>query len=289
MSDKVQYYPYEDYSEGVEKLPDEYDEGNYNDDGGAKKGPDKSVKTLIGVLVAVLLVFVILLGVFVAMKKKNANKPANSGNVATPGDAVVTTLEAVTTEADLYPVGDYIVSAEGSLRLREDHSTEAKHIMSVPSGTKLTISEVFIDENAANPEEKFWGKTDYKGWTAWVSMTYLSKAAGEGTVELTTAEGASGIAPTTLPGETTTKCATSTGAKYETGKYVVTADEFVRIREDHDVNSEAIDQIDRDEEITILEVYHDEDAEDSTLEYWGKVSYQGTVGWVAMHYTEPVA
>ena len=52
--------------------------------------------------------------------------------------------------------------------------------MSVPSGTKLTISEVFIDENAAAPEEKYWGKTDYKGWTAWVSMTYLSKAAGEG-------------------------------------------------------------------------------------------------------------
>ena len=287
MDEKVKYYPYEDSSDNGERTSEGYDEGGY-DDGGARRGPDKSVKTLIGVLVAVLLVLVILLGVFVAMRKKNANKPANSGNVATASDAVSTTVpEPVTTEAELYPVGDYIVSAEGSLRLREDHSTDAKHIMSVPSGTKLTITEVFIDENAATPEEKFWGKTDYKGWTAWVAMNYLSKAAGTGT-EATTAEGESGMAgATTLPGETTTKSAS--GAKYEVGKYVVTADEFLRVREDHDVESEAVSQIDAGEEITILEIYHDEDAEDSTLEYWGKVSYDGYIGWVAMHYTEPAA
>ena len=286
MDDKVKYYPYDDYSEGGDKPAEGYDNGGY-DDGGAKKGSEKSVKTLIGILVAVLLVLVILLGVFVAMKKKNANKPANSDNIATVTDAVSTTEEPVTTEAELYPVGDYIVSAEGSLRLREDHSTEAKHIMSVPSGTKLTISEVFIDDKAATPEEKFWGKTDYKGWTAWVAMSYLTKAAGAAT-EVTTAEGESGVAgATTLPGETTTRSAS--GVKYEVGKYVVTADEFVRVREDHDVESEAISQIDRDEEITILEVYHDEDAEDPTLEYWGKVSYDGYIGWVAMHYTEPAA
>lgn len=281
---KVKYYPYEDYSEGVDKMPEDYNDGGY-DDGGAKKGPDKSVKTLIGVLVAVLLVFVILLGVFVAMKKKGKTQPANSDNIATATDAVLTTAETVTTEADLYPVGEYVVSAEGSLRLREDHSTDAKHIMSVPSGTKLTITEVFIDDNAATQEEKFWGKTDYKGWTAWVAMAYLTKAAGG--AEVTTLEGESGVAGVTLPGETTTKSAS--GAKYEAGKYLVTADEFLRVREDHDVDSEALTQIDAGEEITILEVYHDTDVDDSTLEYWGKVSYDGYVGWVAMHYTEPVA
>ncbi len=281
---KVKYYPYEDYSEGVDKLPEDFEDGGYDDDGGAKKGPDKSVKTLIGIIVAVLLVLVILLGVFAAMKKKGKNLPANSGSVATDSDAVPTTLETVTTEADLYPAGDYVVSAEGSLRLREDHSTEAKHIMSVPSGTKLTITEVFIDENAATQEEKFWGKTDYKGWTAWVAMAYLSRAAGS--AEPGAQEGESGVAGVTLPGETTTKSAS--GAKFETGKYVVTADEFLRVREDHDVDSEALTQIDAGEEITILEVYHDTDVDDDTLEYWGKVSYDGYVGWVAMHYTEPV-
>ena len=64
-------------------------------------------------------------------------------------------------------------------------------------------------------------------------------------------------------------------AKYEAGKYLVTADEFLRVREDHDVDSEALTQIDAGEEITILEVYHDTDVDDSTLEYWGKVSYDG--------------
>ena len=281
---KVKYYPYDESSEGDEKSQEGYSD---NRNGGAGKGSDRSVKTLIGILIAVLLVLVILLGVFVALKKKDKNQPANSGNIATASDVVTTTEVAVTTEADLYPVGDYIVSAEGSLRLREDHSTEAKHIMSVPSGTKLTITEIYIDDNAATPEEKFWGKTDYKGWAAWVAMSYLSKAAESGT-EVTTLEGESGAAVvTTLPGETTTKSASS--AKYEVGKYVVTADEFLRVREDHDVDSEAFTQIDHGEEITVLEIYHDEETDDPTLEYWGKISYEGEIGWVAMHYTEPAA
>ncbi|MBQ6065780.1 MAG: SH3 domain-containing protein [Clostridia bacterium] len=281
--DKVKYYPYDEYSEGADQAP-EYQNDRY-DNGGSRKGSDKSIKTLIGILVAVLLVFVILLGVFVAMKKKNANKPANTDVIATPTDAVTTT-EAVTTEDQLYPVGEYVVSAEGSLRLREDHSTDAKHIMSVPSGTKLTITEVYIDNNAATNEEKFWGKTDYKGWTAWVAMAYLTKSAGS--AEVTTLEGESGVTVpgTTGVGETTTKSAAGT---YATGKYIVTADEFLRIREDHDVDSEAISQIDAGEEITILEIYHDTETDDSTLEYWGKVSYDGYVGWVAMHYTKPAA
>ena len=284
MDDKVKYYPYEDYPEEGEKPSENSDNGDYN--GGGKKG-EKSVKTLIGILVAVLLVLVILLGIAAAVKK-NKNKTANGDNVATGSDAVTGISETVTTEAELYPTGDYIVSAEGSLRLREDHSIDAKHIMSVPSGTKLTISEVFIDTNAATPEEKFWGKTEYKGWTAWVAMNYLSKAAGAD-AEATTLEGESGMAgATTLPGETTTK--SGTGGKYEVGKYVVTAETgFVRIREDHDVESEALSEIETDEEITILEVYHDEDADDDTLEYWGKVSYDGYTGWVALYYTKPAA
>ena len=281
--DKVKYYPYDEYSEGADQAS-EHQNDRY-DNSSSRKGNDKSIKTLIGILVAVLLVFVILLGVVVAMKKKNANKPANTDVIATATDAVTTT-EAVTTEDQLYPVGEYVVSAEGSLRLREDHSTDAKHIMSVPSGTKLTITEVYIDDKAATNEEKFWGKTDYKGWTAWVAMAYLTKSAGS--AEVTTLEGESGVTVpgTTGVGETTTKSAAGT---YATGKYVVTADEFLRIREDHDVDSEAIRQIDAGEEITILEIYHDTETDDSTLEYWGKVSYDGYVGWVAMHYTEPAA
>ena len=280
--DKVKYYPYDEYSEGSGRSS-EHHEDRY-DDGRPKKGSDRSVKTLIGILIAVLLVFVILLGVFAAMREKGKT-PANSNLTATVTDAD-TVSEVPTTEDELYPVGEYVVSAEGSLRLREDHSTDSKHIMSVPSGTKLTITEVYIDKDAATNEEKFWGQTVYKGWTAWVAMAYLTRSTSAG--ETTTLEGESEltVSGVTGVGETTTSSSSKT---YATGKYVVTADEFLRIREDHDVSSEAISQINAGEKITILEVYHDADADDATLEYWGKVSYDGYVGWVAMHYTEPTS
>lgn len=69
--------------------------------------------------------------------------------------------------------------ADGALRLREDHFPEAKHIMSVPGGTKLAISEIYCDSSSAAPETKYWGKTDYKGMTLWVAMYYLTKVSGE--------------------------------------------------------------------------------------------------------------
>ena len=80
----------------------------------------------------------------------------------------------ITTDETPYSPGDYIVTAEGSLRLRESHSTASQHIMSVPSGTVLTITEIYTDFNATTSEEKYWGKTYYKGWTAWVALKYLS-------------------------------------------------------------------------------------------------------------------
>ena len=291
---KVKYYPYEEYPDDAGQYPQEENDGYYQDDGGSQKGSDKSIKTLIGILVAVLLVFVILLGVFVAMKKKDKDgNPAGSNATATDAIAGTTAYvpEQVTTEEQRYQPGEYVVTAQGNVRLREDHSIDSKHIMSVPSGTKLTITEVYIDAAAADDEQKFWGKTDYKGWTAWVALAFLSKSDGAGTAtpEATTAEGASDTAATTAAAdETTTKKDDAAGA-YSTGKYVVTSDVgFVRLREGHSVDTDGLAEIPTDEEITVLEVYHDEDADDESLEYWGKVSYDGEVGWVALYYTAPV-
>lgn len=282
---KVKYYPYEEYSESVDQFPQE-NNGYYQDDGGSKKSSDKSVKTLIGILVAVLLVFVILLGIFVALKKKGKDGAGTASTNATVTDAAVTNaVEQVTTEEERYQPGEYTVIADGNVRLREDHSVDSKHIMSVPTGTKLTISEVYIDSAATEEDQKFWGKTEYKGWTAWVALAYLSRS--DGTAEATTAAGGVGVAITTADGETTT--GDSSTGRYSTGKYVVTADiGFLRLREDHDVTSEELSQIETDEEITILEIYHDTNADAESLEYWGKVSYDGYVGWVAMYYTAPV-
>ena len=282
---KVKYYPYEEYSEGVDQFPQE-NNGYYQDDGGSKKSSDKSVKTLIGILVAVLLVFVILLGIFVALKKKGKDGADTANSNATFSDALVTNAaEQVTTEEERYQPGEYVVIADGNVRLREDHSVDSKHIMSVPNGTKLTISEVYIDAAASEDDQKFWGKTEYKGWTAWVALAYLAKS--DSAAEATTAAGGVGVAIPTADGGTTN--ADSSTGPYSTGKYVVTADiGFLRLREDHDVTSEELSRIETDEEITILEIYHDTNAEAESLEYWGKVSYYGEVGWVALYYTSPV-
>lgn len=289
MDDKVKYTSYEDYEENVDQMPDEYDD-DY-DDGGAGRGTRRSVKSLLVLLVAVLVVFAVLIGVYLAKNKKDGkDTPANSSDVVTTTEPI---SERVTTEAELYQPGEYVVTADGSLRLREEHSIDSKHIMSVPNGTKLTITEIYVDSAAATPEEKFWGKTDYKGWTAWVAMAYLTKSGSQPAAATGTdvpQPGVTGNVTTTLPGETTTKAPGTPTGKYDTGKYKVTADEvgFVRLRESHSVDSESLDEIEYGEEITILEVYHDTDAEDDTLEYWGKVSYGGNVGWVAMYYTAPV-
>lgn len=292
-NNKVQYYPYEEYAEDVDQINDDY-EDDYGDNGG--RGSKKSVKSLVILLVAVLVVFAVLCGIYLAKNKKDGkDTPANSSDVVTTTEPV---SERVTTEAELYQPGEYVVSADGSLRLREEHSVESKHIMSVPNGTRLTITEIYIDTAATKAEEKFWGKTDYKGWTAWVAMAYLAKEGSQPAASTGTDAPVPGV--TGLPGETATTSSTgtetttkksdsSTGA-YSTGKYKVDAEEvgFVRLRESHSVDSESIDEIEYGEEITILEVYHDTDADDDTLEYWGKVSYGGNVGWVAMYYTVPV-
>ena len=279
-----QYYG-DGYVEDVDQMPDAFEEEDY-DDNGAGKGTRKSVKSLLVLLVVILVLFALLFGVYLAKQKKEGkNTPANSSDVVTTTEPVT---ERVTTEAELYQPGEYVVTADGSLRLREEHSLDSKHIMSVPNGTKLTISEVYVDSAAATPEEKYWGKTDYKGWTAWVAMAYLTKSGALPAAATGTDAPQTGVTTTGISGDPTTNAGSSSRGAYSTGKYKVTADEFVRLRESHSVDSEAIWEIDAGEEITILEVYHDTETDDNTLEYWGKVSYGGNVGWVAMYYTAPV-
>lgn len=76
-------------------------------------------------------------------------------------------------------LGKYVVSAEGSLRGREYPSIDAKHVISVPSGTILTITEIHIDNRiGASIMDKYWGKTEYNSIEIWLPMAYLSKYNG---------------------------------------------------------------------------------------------------------------
>ena len=76
-------------------------------------------------------------------------------------------------------LGKYVVSAEVSLRGREYPSIDARHVISVPNGTILTITEIHIDNRiGASIMDKYWGKTEYNSIEIWLPMAYLSKYNG---------------------------------------------------------------------------------------------------------------
>ena len=69
-----------------------------------------------------------------------------------------------------YPTGDYLVDADGGLRLREKPTTSSKQLAMIPDGTIVSITEtVKIDGATSNA---WWGKTTYDGKTGWISLDY---------------------------------------------------------------------------------------------------------------------
>ena len=71
-----------------------------------------------------------------------------------------------------YPTGEYLIEAEGGLRLRKSASTGAEILATIPNGTLVAISEtVKIDGASTNA---WWGKTTYGGKTGWISLDYAT-------------------------------------------------------------------------------------------------------------------
>lgn len=64
--------------------------------------------------------------------------------------------------------------------------------------------------------------------------------------------------------------------KYKTGKYIVTAEPTLRIRESAGVNSTVLAAIPCGEIIDVSKILND----------WGKTTYNGVTGWVSLDYTE---
>ncbi|MBR5218646.1 MAG: SH3 domain-containing protein, partial [Clostridia bacterium] len=64
----------------------------------------------------------------------------------------------------------------------------------------------------------------------------------------------------------------------------VTAEPHLNMREDHSVSSLSIAQIPANATITIVDVYHDANSTNPYAKYWGKTTYSGITGWVAMGY-----
>lgn len=71
-----------------------------------------------------------------------------------------------------YPTGDYLISADSGLNLRENPTTSSSKLVTIPKGTIVTITETAkIDDATSNA---WWGKTTYGGKTGWISLDYAT-------------------------------------------------------------------------------------------------------------------
>mgnify|MGYP003293567040 CR=1 FL=1 len=99
---------------------------------------------------------------------------------------------------------------------------------------------------------------------------------------------------TTLPVDETTTLAeettTSAAEKYATGKYTVNVagNGTLNLRKEASMDADPLCKIPNNTQINITEVKYDEAAADESSKYWGKASYLGFDGWVAMQYLAAV-
>ena len=69
-----------------------------------------------------------------------------------------------------YPTGDYLIEADGGLRLREQPTTGSSILATIPNGYLVKISETRKIDGATT--NAWWGKTTYNGKTGWISLDY---------------------------------------------------------------------------------------------------------------------
>lgn len=68
----------------------------------------------------------------------------------------------VAPSTDEYKTGDYMVTANPTLRMRESTSTDSLVLEAIPYGETIYVSEI----------RDSWGKTTYNGMTGWISLAY---------------------------------------------------------------------------------------------------------------------
>jgi len=241
----------------------------------------KKSETLIKVLIAIVIVAILAIGVLLGfvLGKNGGEKKAEE---MTTLPVVESTTEEQTTALDgKYRLGDYIVTEADSLRLRDDHTTNANMLIAVPRGARISVSDVYFDPNASL-ELQYWGLTSYMGHTGWIALYYTQNAYSESVI---TAPATTGVdVPTSVViGESTTYGTQLTVTQFVPGDYIVNADSSLRIRQSPSVDAELVATIPTGVRITITEVYEDTSAQQS-LRYWGKVTYDNCTGWIAMFY-----
>lgn len=238
----------------------------------------KAIKVLTFFIVFAALVIAVVIGVLIGSRNgvKQGEEIVSDMYTTEP-----TTYEPETLITEKYRVGDYIVTGADELRLRDEHSTNGNMLIAVPKNARITVSDVYYDATASL-ELQYWGLTSYLGHSGWIALYYTENAYSSSVVESLTEEA------TAVPAEATTAGTQRTVTKFVPGDYVVNADTGLRIRESYSVESEMVALIPNGAEITITEVYEDATAETS-LRYWGKVTYMNCSGWISMFYLENIA
>ncbi|MBQ7637604.1 MAG: SH3 domain-containing protein [Clostridia bacterium] len=216
----------------------------------------------------------------------------------------------------LYSEGEYTVSTGGSsLKFRKSYSLDSDVILEIKEGTKLVISEVYHDENAAanGSSVEYWGKTTYYGYEGWVAMNYLKNAFSDSIVtpdEIASTEAPSSepssstesttAAPSSEPAsgesgssESTSSSAENTTAqsssKYAPGNYSVsTGGSTLSFRKSASPSGNKLADIPDGTKVTVKNVV-DAGGSDETRRYWGEIEYNGQTGYVSMYYLSKVS
>lgn len=256
------------------------------------KEPDKKLLLIFIIAFIVLVMLSILIGS--AAGKNSAKKKFEDESEAVTEQTTEAPTEEITTL--LYDLGDYTVdTGDYSLKFRKNHSTDADVILEISSGTRLTITDIYLDEaaKAAGSEVVYWGQISYYGYTGWVAMNYLKKAYSDSIVtpdQVSTTEPSSENVtnenstadPAQTPGEESTTLAPS--SRYNPGDYVVNSGSVgLRFKKTPAANGEVITVIPSGTAVTVLRIVEVE-SDDEVYRYWGEVKYDGNTGYLSMAY-----
>ena len=140
-----------------------------------KTGSEKILRIFIAAIIVAVVVVAVLASVLISILGGKDNKEETT--TASAEETTTLTEEITTSPLEAYTPGKYTVNIgeNGKLNIRKEPNKDAEQLGSVPSGTLLEITEIKYDETA-DEDSKYWGRTVYLGWDAWVSMKYLANA-----------------------------------------------------------------------------------------------------------------
>lgn len=258
-------------------------------------------RILILVIAAIALVVVlgVVLGKYAGMRSANKDDGSSSSSSSQEEEQSSDEPSSEEQPSELYSAGEYYVSTgNSSLKFRKDHTLNSDVILEIKDGTKVTITEIYHDENASNESVEYWGKTTYYGYDGWLAMSYLKNAYSDSIItpeELSSSENSSGEAPSSEgssseePGSSAEGTTAAPSTPYTPGDYkVATEGSTLTFRKSASASSDVIMSIDYGVKVTVTRVV-DAGGTNEVTRYWGEISYLGYTGYVSMYYLEKVS